>query len=78
MVKDVDFDVVVGAESRGFIFGTPVAYAMGKSFVPGEKTGKASERDRFYGVRIGVRYRNHRAPQGFHQAGTEGRDHLMT
>ena len=28
MVKDVDFDVVVGAESRGFIFGTPVAYAM--------------------------------------------------
>ena len=28
MVKDVDFDVVAGAESRVFIFGTPVAYAM--------------------------------------------------
>ena len=27
LVKDVDFDVVVGAESRGFIFGTPVYYA---------------------------------------------------
>ena len=37
MVKDVDFDVVVGAESRGFIFGTPVAYEMGKSFVPARK-----------------------------------------
>ena len=40
MVKDVDFDVVVGAESRGFIFGTPVAYALGKSFVPARKPGK--------------------------------------
>ena len=40
MVKDVDFDVVVGAESRGFIFGTPVAYAMGKAFVPARKPGK--------------------------------------
>ena len=40
MVKDVDFDVVVGAESRGFIFGTPVAYAMGKSFVPARKPGE--------------------------------------
>ena len=40
MVKDVDFDVVVGAESRGFIFGTPVAYAMGKAFVPAKKPGK--------------------------------------
>ena len=39
MVKDVDFDVVVGAESRGFIFGTPVAYAMGKAFVPARKPG---------------------------------------
>ena len=33
MVKDIDFDVVVGAESRGFIFGTPVAYELKKSFV---------------------------------------------
>ena len=40
MVKDIDFDVVVGAESRGFIFGTPVAYELKKSFVPARKPGK--------------------------------------
>ena len=28
-LKDLDFDVVVGPESRGFIFGVPVAYALG-------------------------------------------------
>ncbi|MBO4376189.1 MAG: adenine phosphoribosyltransferase, partial [Lachnospiraceae bacterium] len=28
LVKDLDFDVVVGAESRGFIFGTPLAYNL--------------------------------------------------
>ncbi len=39
-LKDVDFDVVVGTESRGFIFGVPVAYAMGKPFVPCRKKGK--------------------------------------
>ena len=27
MVKDLEYDVVVGPESRGFIFGVPVAYA---------------------------------------------------
>lgn len=40
MVKDLDFDVVVGPESRGFIFGVPVAYAEHKSFVPIRKKGK--------------------------------------
>ena len=40
MVKNEDFDVIVGAESRGFIFGTPVAYALHKSFVPARKPGK--------------------------------------
>lgn len=39
-LKDVDFDVVVGPESRGFIFGAPLAYAMGKSFVLVRKKGK--------------------------------------
>ena len=39
-LKDVDFDVVVGTESRGFIFGMPIAYALGKSFVPCRKKGK--------------------------------------
>lgn len=39
-LKDVDFDVVVGPESRGFIFGVPVAYAMNKPFIPIRKKGK--------------------------------------
>lgn len=29
-----EFDIIVGAESRGFIFGAPLAYALGKGFVP--------------------------------------------
>ena len=40
MVKDVDFDVIVGAESRGFIFGMPLAYNLKKGFVPVRKKGK--------------------------------------
>ena len=39
-LKDVDYDVVVGPESRGFIFGVPVAYVNGKGFVPVRKKGK--------------------------------------
>ncbi len=40
MLKDVDYDLVVGPESRGFIFGVPVAYAQHKGFVPVRKKGK--------------------------------------
>ena len=40
LISDVEFDVVVGPESRGFIFGVPVAYNLGKSFVPVRKKGK--------------------------------------
>ncbi|MEG0216091.1 MAG: adenine phosphoribosyltransferase [Hungatella sp.] len=40
MLKDVDYDVVIGPESRGFIFGVPVAYAQHKGFVPVRKEGK--------------------------------------
>lgn len=40
MLKDVEYDVVVGPESRGFIFGVPVAYAEHKAFVPVRKKGK--------------------------------------
>ena len=36
----VDFDVVAGLESRGFVFGMPVAYALGKGFVMVRKKGK--------------------------------------
>ena len=35
-----EFDYVVGPESRGFIFGVPVAYAMKKGFIPVRKPGK--------------------------------------
>ncbi len=36
----VEFDVLAGIESRGFIFGAPMAYALGKPFVPIRKKGK--------------------------------------
>ena len=39
-LKDTEYDVVVGPESRGFIFGVPVAYAAHKAFVPVRKQGK--------------------------------------
>jgi adenine phosphoribosyltransferase len=35
-----DFDIIIGPESRGFIFGAPMAYAMNKGFVPIRKKGK--------------------------------------
>ena len=40
LVKDLDFDVIVGTESRGFIFGVPIAYNLHKPFVPVRKKGK--------------------------------------
>ena len=40
LAKDLAFDVVAGAESRGFIFGTPIAYNLGKPFVLIRKKGK--------------------------------------
>ena len=39
-IKDVDFDIIAGIESRGFIFGMPVAYNLHKPFVPIRKAGK--------------------------------------
>lgn len=38
--KDKNVDLVVGPEARGFIFGVPVAYALGAGFVPVRKPGK--------------------------------------
>lgn len=40
LVKDLDYNVVCGAESRGFIFGAPIAYNQEKSFVLIRKKGK--------------------------------------
>lgn len=36
----MDIDVVAGIESRGFILGTAIAFALGKGFVPVRKKGK--------------------------------------
>ena len=39
-IKDLEFDIIVGAESRGFLFGMPLAYNLNKAFVPVRKKGK--------------------------------------
>jgi len=38
--KDKNIDKVIGIESRGFIFGAPLAYLLGCGFVPVRKPGK--------------------------------------
>ncbi|ADQ05220.1 adenine phosphoribosyltransferase [Caldicellulosiruptor owensensis OL] len=40
LVKDLDFELIVGPESRGFIFGAPVAYVLNKGLVLVRKKGK--------------------------------------
>ena len=40
LVEGIDFDIVVGAESRGFILGAPLAYELHKPFVLVRKKGK--------------------------------------
>lgn len=40
LLENVEFDVVVATESRGFIFGAPIAYSLGKSLVLARKKGK--------------------------------------
>lgn len=39
-LESMDFDVIAGAESRGFLFGMPLAYLLHKPFVPIRKKGK--------------------------------------
>lgn len=39
-LEGVDFDVIAGAESRGFVVGTPLAYVLNKPFVLVRKAGK--------------------------------------
>ena len=39
-LEGVEFDVIVGAESRGFLFGAPLAYNLHKPFVLIRKKGK--------------------------------------
>jgi len=40
LASGLEFDTILGPESRGFIFGVPMAYNMGKGFVPVRKAGK--------------------------------------
>lgn len=57
-LKGKNVDVVIGPEARGFLFGAPVAYAIGAGFVPVRKKGKlpydtmAVEYDLEYGTDI--------------------------
>ena len=39
-LRDKNIDVIVGPEARGFLFGAPIAYALGIGFVPVRKKGK--------------------------------------
>lgn len=39
-LEGLEFDLVVGPESRGFIFGVPIAYNLRKPFIPIRKKGK--------------------------------------
>jgi len=39
-LQDVKFDLISGPESRGFIFGVPIAQLMKKGFIPARKKGK--------------------------------------
>ena len=40
LLEDTEADVIVGAESRGFVFGAPIAYNLHKPFVLVRKKGK--------------------------------------
>ena len=39
-LEGLEFDAIAGLESRGFIFGMPIAYNLGKPFIPVRKKGK--------------------------------------
>ena len=64
-LEGLDFDVVVGPESRGFIFGVPIAYNLKKPFIPIRKKGKLPR----------VWHSNSRDAQRCDQARAESCDH---
>jgi len=39
-LQDLNIDIIVGPEARGFIMGTPIAYKIGAGFVPVRKPNK--------------------------------------
>lgn len=40
ITKEIDYDIIVGIEARGFIMGGALSYTLGKGFVPIRKSGK--------------------------------------
>ena len=40
LLDGVEFDAIAGLESRGFLFGAPMAYNLHKAFIPIRKQGK--------------------------------------
>jgi adenine phosphoribosyltransferase len=40
LIKDMEFDAIAGAEARGFVFGSPIAYNLNKPLVLIRKKGK--------------------------------------
>ena len=45
LLEGVEYDVIAGTESRGFIFGAPLAYKNGAGFVLVRKKRQASKRN---------------------------------
>ncbi|MTI47784.1 MAG: adenine phosphoribosyltransferase [Firmicutes bacterium] len=40
LISDIEVDIIVGPEARGFLTGAPMAYKLGAGFVPVRKPGK--------------------------------------
>ena len=70
ILDGTDFDVVVGPESRGFVFGMPVAYELNKGFVMVRKKGKLpcetieAEYDLEYGTAVVEMHKDSIKPGG--------------
>ena len=44
--RGLEIDTIIGVESRGFIFATPLAYQLGAGFIPVRKPKKLPKRSR--------------------------------
>lgn len=56
LIKNEEFDYFIGPEARGFIFGAPLAFKMGKGFIPARKKGKLPYETASHSY--GLEYRN--------------------
>ena len=61
--RDLGVDLVVGMESRGFIFSGPIAYQLDAGLHPGPQARQAARRDRLGRVRARVRLEHARDPR---------------